>query len=264
MPLLPLLLPLLLLALLLTMPAPFRPTLLSPLPARGGPTLEGGLRPVELAMASGLDEAAKPPGVGLLELLLGRIPAAAVSNGRLPLTAEDGGAGERYAASGEAGDAFLTSGLCRALGDTGDKAGEADRTAGEATGTGGGEAPDSLTVVSLAALGDEAAVAAAVVLFEVPAKLGTRLLAVLLLPVSSAPILAVLLSTMSVDPVAAVLLEPASAAALSAVLLKPAESLEPAFAAPVLAVLLKLALGAPTPAVLLPAALAKADPPASV
>ena len=127
-----LLLPMLLLLLLpslLTMPAPFRPTLLFPLPAQDDPTLEGGLRPVELAVAPGLDEAAMSPGVTtaeLLELLLGSKPAAAEADGKVPLAEGDGGAGERYAALGEAGDAILTSGLCHVSGGGDDKEGEAD------------------------------------------------------------------------------------------------------------------------------------------
>ena len=201
-----------------------------------------------LAVVSELDEAGKPPGVateGLLELLLGSKPAAAVADDRLPLAEGDGGAGERYAALGEAGDAFLTSGLCHVPVGGGDKEGGADQAAGEATGEGDGEVPDSPAVVLLAVLGGKGALAPAVVLFVVPVGAGTRLPAVLLMPVSAAPI-------------PAVLLEPSSAPAVSAVLLNPA------FAGPVLAVLLEPAVGAPTPVVLLPAAPAKADPPASV
>ena len=86
--------------------------MLFPLPATGGTTLKGGLRSVELAVASGLGEAAKPE--KLLELLSGSEPAAGVAAGRLPLTEGDGGTGERYTALGEAKDGLLTSGLCHA------------------------------------------------------------------------------------------------------------------------------------------------------
>lgn len=109
----------------------------------------------------------------------------------------------------------------------------------------------------LAATGDEGALAAAVVLFVIPADVGTRLPAVLLVLVSAAPVLTVLLKPVSADPTLAVLLEPASAAAL---LLKPAESLKPAVAVPLLAVLLEPAFCAPIPVVLLPAAPARAAP----
>lgn len=169
-----------------------------------------------LAVASELDEAGEPPGVateGLLELLLGSKPAAAVADDRLLLAEGDGGAGERYAALGEAGDAVLTSGLCHVSVGGGDKEGGADQVAGEATGEGDGEVPDSPAVVLLAVLGGKGALAPAVVLFVVPVGVGTRLPAVLLTPVSAAPIPAVLLEPAVGAPTPVVLLPAAPAKA---------------------------------------------------
>lgn len=107
----------------------FGPILLLPPPERGSPKPEKGLPPVELAVGSGLDEAAVllPGGIpaGLLKVVAGSQPAAAAAGGKVPLAEGDRGTGERYAAVGEAGDAVLTPGLCLVLVGRGDKEGEA-------------------------------------------------------------------------------------------------------------------------------------------